>query len=84
MAQTSALIALIRPFLTKFRTIMKWSQIRMKAVGNSRENTLNISVTVFLIWERKRERKSRSGKRNQLHGISKAKHFDGKYAGNFR
>jgi len=44
---------------------MMWKQqkidVGMKAVENGRENTQTIPVTAFLIREREREQKSRSG-----------------------
>ena len=42
----------------------------MKTVGNSRENPLIIPATVFFGRERKRERESRTGKRNRYYEIS--------------
>ena len=52
------------------------SSLGMKAVGNGRENTITIFVTVFFSRKRERERKRRSGKRNRIYGMSETKLFD--------
>ena len=52
--------------------------LSLKPVGNGRENPQTFHVPIFLSrdWERERERKMRTEKRNRYYGISGTEHID--------
>lgn len=58
--------------------VLTWKKevLGMKAVRNSRENTLTIPAPAFFSREREQERESRMGKRIRYYGISGTEYFD--------